>query len=94
MTPDLHTIGAPQTELYCDVLVRYLLTLSTVGDCALARTLEAALDSGLSERLAHGLHHFDTQPYALRRRILAGDPTLETLLDSVRAPEDAPFPSA
>ena len=59
-------------ELYCDVLVLYLLVDASLGDCELQRDLSDALDSADTERLAAGLRRFHRLPDALKSTILAG----------------------
>jgi hypothetical protein len=76
-------------DLYCDVLVRYLLVGSALGECELSRRLEGALDSGDSDRLAAGLRHFESLPDELKTRILEGDPTLQTMIDGPGRAADA-----
>jgi hypothetical protein len=73
-----------QMDLYCDVLVRYLLVGSALGECDLQRRMGGALDSGDTEALAAALRQFEALPEDLKARILEGDPMLATELDTSR----------
>jgi hypothetical protein len=85
MELDLDLEYDANTELYYDLLVLYLLVDSALGECELQRRMGAALDSGETERLAAELRHFATLPEELRSRVLDGDPTLNTIIETGRA---------
>ena len=84
MELDLSALHDERMERFYDVLVLYLLADSALGDCELKRRLGAALDSGDAERLADLLRYFASLPEEFQARILEGDPTLPTMLDSAR----------
>lgn len=84
MELDFKLEGDAHMELYCDVLVRYLLVDSALGECALAHRLEQALESGQMELLAAELRYFESLPGEMKLRILEGDPTLQTEMDGAR----------
>ena len=81
MELDLNLEEDAHMDLYCDVLVRYLLVGSALGECELFRRMGNALDSADSDRLAAELRHFEGLPDELKSRIMEGDPTLQTMLD-------------
>jgi hypothetical protein len=73
MNPGINPDDFDRMELYCDVLVLYLLVESTLGECALQRELGAALESGVTEDMAAALRSFREAPEELRTRILEGE---------------------
>ena len=91
MELDLDLETEHRMELYCDLLVRYLLVGSALGECELYRNLGQVLDSGDADRMATALRSFDNLPEDLRSRILEGDPTLATM-EAYRTAEEKQKP--
>ncbi|HKJ00249.1 MAG TPA: hypothetical protein VKB51_17380 [bacterium] len=95
MELDLNLERDAELDLYCDVVVRYLLVESALGECELQRRLGAALDSADAVRMAAVLRDFEALPEDLRTRIMDGDPTLPTLMEGRQgAKEDEPIAAA
>lgn len=87
MELDFNLESDRQMDLYCDLLVRYLLVGSALGECELHRHLGAALDSGDAERMGTALRSFESLPEELRGRIMDGDPTLATEMERDKSAE-------
>jgi len=90
MELDLDLEGDAEMDVYFELLTLYLLVDSALGECELSHRMSVALDSGETERMAAELRHFEAQPEDVRARIVEGDPTLSTLMESHSAPTDAP----
>lgn len=90
MELDLNLEDDARMDLYCDVLVRYMLVDSTIGPCELGRELGQALESGDEAMLVIALGQFESLPEELKARIMEGDPTLATTMERAQD-DDADF---
>ena len=80
------------TDLYCEVLLAYMLVESALGECELRFELGAALDSGDRERLEKAWSHYQNLPKEIKDKILRGDAGFEQSMlegDDQRIPEAA-----
>ena len=69
-------------DLYCEVLMAYMLVESALGECDLRFKLGAALDSGDRKQLENVWAHYQNLPYETRSKILLGDAEFEeSILD-------------
>lgn len=79
-------------DLYCEVLMAYMLVESALGECDLRFELGAALDSGDRERLEKAWSHYQNLPNEIKDQILRGDAGFEQSMlerDDERIPEVA-----
>ena len=69
-------------DLYCEVLMAYMLVESALGECELRFKLGVALDSGDRKQLEGVWTHYQNLPFETRKKILLGDAEFEeTILD-------------
>ncbi|MEE8435299.1 MAG: hypothetical protein V3S64_10975 [bacterium] len=64
-------------DLYCEVLMAYMLVESSLGECDLRFELGAALDSGDQKRLESAWSHYQKLPNEIKDKILRGDAGFE-----------------
>lgn len=79
-------------DLYCEVLMAYMLVESALGECDLRIELGAALDSGERERLESAWSIYQNLPNEIKEQILRGDAGFEQSIleeDDERIPEVA-----
>lgn len=79
-------------DLYCEVLMAYMLVESALGECDLRFELGAALDSGEQEKLESAWSHYQNLPDEIKKKILRGDAGFEQSMlekDDQRIPEVA-----
>ena len=69
-------------DLYCEVLMAYMLVESALGECDLRFELGAALDSGELKRLEGAWSLYQNLPEEIKDQILLGDAAFEqSILD-------------
>lgn len=66
-------------ELYCDVLMIFMLVETVMGDCELMRELGAALDDGSRHQLEAAWDRFYSLPEDIRARIMEGDTSMQAV---------------
>ena len=79
-------------DLYCEVLMAYMLVESALGECDLRFELGAALDSGERKRLQSAWSLYQNLPNQIKEQILRGDAGFEQSMlegDDERIPEVA-----
>jgi hypothetical protein len=81
MELELNIEDEARLDLYCDVLLRFMLVGAVMGECDLYRRMGIALDGGDTPSLANAMAQFDALPEELKARVLDGDPTLSTLME-------------
>lgn len=64
-------------DLYCEVLMAYMLVESALGECDLRFELGAALDSGKLKRLEAAWSRYQNLPQEIKDQILLGDAAFE-----------------
>ena len=79
-------------DLYCEVLMAYMLVESALGECDLRFELGNALDSGERKQLESAFSRYQNLPDAIKDQILRGEDRFEQSIlegDDQRIPEVA-----